>query len=70
MEEVKEELKEFKFELGEIKGCPHHFVRMGLNVECTKCGLGFFDPEMNFPLEEANKKFILQTTEHSKSPNT
>lgn len=45
------------FNLGEIKGCPHNFVRMGLNVECTKCGLGFFDPEGNFPIQEANKTF-------------
>jgi hypothetical protein len=45
------------FNLGEIKGCQHNFVRMGLNVECTKCGLGFFDPEGKFPIKEANKKF-------------
>ena len=45
------------FNLGEIKSCPHTFVRMGLNVECTKCGLGFFDPEGKFPIKEANKKF-------------
>jgi len=60
MSENKEDVKEFKFELGEIKGCPHFFVRMGLNVECTKCGLGFFDPEGKFPIKEANQKFKIE----------
>lgn len=51
------EVEGTKFKLDDLKGCPHKFVRMGLNVECIKCGLGFFDPEGQFPLEEANKKF-------------
>lgn len=52
-----EKPKEYTFQLGEIQSCQHKFIRMGTNVECIKCGLGFFDPEGKFPLEEANNKF-------------
>ncbi len=45
----KEEPKEYTFDKNNIQGCDHNFVRKGPNVECTKCGLGFYDPKMEFP---------------------
>lgn len=49
--------KTYSFQLGSITRCPHHFIRLGLKVECTKCGVGYDDPEQKFPIEEANKYF-------------
>lgn len=59
-ETVEVEGKEYTLDKSNIKSCPHRFVRLGLNVECIKCGLGYFDPENQFPLEEANKKFAVE----------
>lgn len=40
----------------DVHTCNHHFEIMGNRVQCTKCGVGYFnDPHEPFPIDEINK---------------
>jgi hypothetical protein len=56
----KKEEEEYIFQRDQIPQCRHQFIRLGANVQCMACGIGFYDPECKFPLEEANKEGKLE----------
>lgn len=40
----------------DVHTCSHFFEKVGIRVQCTKCGIGYFDDPLEpFPIDEINK---------------